>query len=100
MSYFYRVNNAQVIQEKERQIKHLAETNAQLNTKNLALNTKVAELEAELAWFRRMVFGQKRERFIPSDPSQLEMALGVETDQSVEPESEPEPEGGAGVASH
>lgn len=68
------MKHAQIIQKKDQQIALLQDENAQL--------------KEELAWFRRQVFGQKRERFIPADPAQLEMELGVEDSKAAEPEVE------------
>lgn len=38
---------------------------------------EVEELRERLAWFERMVFGQKRERFVPENPEQMALALGL-----------------------
>jgi hypothetical protein len=43
------------------------------------LKQKNAYLEAELAALKRMVFGSKRERFIPGDNGQLTLGLHPET---------------------
>lgn len=64
----------QIIQEQGQQIAVLTDENARL--------------KARVAWFERQVFGQKRERFIPSDPAQLEMELGVEKGEVPTPEIE------------
>ena len=82
------MNKEEIIQEKDRQISHLAEKNILLSHKVLALSDEMSALQEELAWFRRQVFGQKRERFIPTDLAQLEMELGVENSQKAEPEIE------------
>ena len=44
---------------------------------NTALKDLVAELRHQLEWLKRQVFGQKTERYIPSDDNQLTLALGV-----------------------
>lgn len=56
----------------------LAEINSELQQKN-------AFLEQELAQLKRMIFGAKSERFIPSDPAQ--MVLGLEGVKALETES-------------
>ena len=49
-----------------------AETIVELQQQN-------AFLEQELAQLKRMLFGAKRERFVPTDPGQLPLALEVDT---------------------
>jgi transposase len=68
------VNKDQIIHQKEQQI--------------AVLEGEILQLKEELAWFRRQVFGQKRERFVPSDPAQLEMALGIENGEASAPQVE------------
>jgi transposase len=68
------VSKEEIIQERDRQISHLAEENLLL--------------KEQLDWFRRQLFGQKRERFIPVDPDQLEMELGLEKSEAPAPETE------------
>ncbi|RMG70683.1 MAG: hypothetical protein D6722_08350, partial [Bacteroidetes bacterium] len=75
------MNHAQIIRKKDQQIAQLEEEKVQLADEN-------AQLKEELAWFRRQVFGQKRERFVPTDPAQLSMDLGVEDRGKAEPEVE------------
>lgn len=63
-----------IIQEKDQQI--------------ALLEDEVVALKERLAWFERQLFGQKRERFIPSDPAQLEMDLGAAEGEAPAPEVE------------
>jgi hypothetical protein len=42
-------------------------------------------LRYELEKLKRMIFGTKSERFVPSDPSQLQMELGQPAPAPVEP---------------
>ena len=51
---------------------------------NLLFNT--AQLEYEIAWLKRQIFGRKSERFIPTDDSQL--SLGVQVQAEVLQEAE------------
>jgi len=44
---------------------------------NAALKEQNAELRQQLEWLKRQIFGQKTERYIPSDDSQLALALGI-----------------------
>ena len=48
-----------------------------LLTENAALKDQVKELRQQLEWLKRQVFGQKNERYIPSDDNQTSLALGV-----------------------
>ena len=48
------------------------------------LQSENAFLKQELAQLKRLIFGQKRERFIPADSNQLDMAIATA------PEPEPE----------
>jgi len=75
------VSQDPIIQQKDQQIAVLEQENIQLTDEN-------AQLKARVAWFERQVFGQKRERFIPSDPGQLQMELGVENAEAAAPEVE------------
>ncbi len=56
--------------------------------KFLANDAKVAYLQLELEKLKRMIYGTKSERFIPSDPSQLSMDLGHQVPAPVEPQTE------------
>ncbi len=49
---------------------------------------KVDELEAQLAWLKRQLFGQKRERFVPEDPNQMALDLGLEAREKQQAEEE------------
>ena len=53
----------------------LQEENQKLAKINTELEQQNAFLEQELAQLKRMLFGAKRERFIPTDPGQLPLAL-------------------------
>lgn len=47
-------------------------------------SSRVEELEFQLDWFKRQIFGTKSERFLPDDDQQLmlELGIGPNTDQS------------------
>jgi transposase len=45
---------------------------------------EIAYLKQELAQFKRMLFGAKSERFIPSDPGQLSLGFDVEQQENQE----------------
>ena len=50
---------------------------------------RIADLEHELAQFKRMIFGRKSERFIPSDPDQLNIEMeGLEPVEDLAHETE------------
>ena len=66
----------------------LIEEVAALKAENMKLSEELTRLKEENAWFIRQVFGQKRERFIPSDPAQLQMDLGVEASNPAPSETE------------
>jgi transposase len=44
---------------------------------NAALKDQIAELRQQLEWLKRQVFGQKTERYVPSDENQTSLALDV-----------------------
>lgn len=46
-----------------------------LYAQNLALKARVEDLESQLAWFRRQVFGGKTERLLVESPAQAKLAL-------------------------
>jgi transposase len=48
-----------------------------LQTQNLQLQSRLAEVEFQLEWFKRQVFGSKSERFIPDDEMQTMLELGI-----------------------
>lgn len=56
----------------------LLEMNAALQNSNAALQIEVFRLKEQLSLFQRLLFGQKRERFVPGDDRQLELGLNVE----------------------
>lgn len=56
--------------------------------KFLANDAKVAYLQLELEKLKRMIYGTKSERFIPSDPSQISMDLGLSAPAPVESKTE------------
>jgi hypothetical protein len=39
----------------------------------LATRARLAEVEAQLRWFKQQLFGAKSERRLPPDPSQLSL---------------------------
>jgi transposase len=58
----------------------LRKENEELAQINSEQQQKIVYLQQELAQLKRLIFGSKRERFIPSDTGQLTLALdGVET---------------------
>jgi len=62
------------------QLRQENEKLAQINTEQ---EQKITYLEHELAQLKRMVFGSRRERFVPSDSGQLALGLeGVETKET------------------
>ncbi len=75
------MNKGQTLLEKDQQIRDLTGRNAQLCD-------EISFLKERLAWLERQVFGQKRERFIPADPNQLEIELGVEKIEAPAAETE------------
>lgn len=66
----------------------LLETNAALQQSNAALQIEVFRLKEQLALFQRLLFGQKRERFVPGDDRQLELGLNIEKQSPPQPETE------------
>ena len=74
---------AEVLRERAEKAVAQAE-NIALRSENIALMVKSGELEARhlatleaLAKLQRHVFGEKSERFVPGDPNQLQLDLGV-----------------------
>jgi len=56
-----------------------------LEVENSELQSKVLYLQQELGKLKRMIFGSKSERFIPTDSSQLSMDLeGIEEKRETE----------------
>ena len=47
----------------------------ELFKENLALKGRVADLEAQVAWFRRHVFGQRSEKLVVDSPMQAKLGL-------------------------
>ncbi len=47
----------------------------QLYQETLALKARVADLEAQVAWFRRHVFGQRSEKHVIDSPTQAKLGL-------------------------
>lgn len=66
----------QPVSVNENTILQLRQENEKLVQINAGQEQKITYLEHELAQLKRMVFGSKRERFIPADSGQL--ALGLE----------------------
>jgi len=62
------------------------QTSVELAEENLLLRQEVTFLKEELAQLRRMIFGSKKERFIPSDDSQ--QSLFDQEEQNTLPEKE------------
>ena len=60
-----------------------------LQAENASLKTEILQLKDELAEIRRLIFGQKRERFIPVfDDNQLNLEVDVETVGEAETKTE------------
>jgi transposase len=51
--------------------------NRLLKAENLSLKDLVADLQEQLAWFKRQVFGTKSERVIPLNDAQIALPLGA-----------------------
>ena len=60
----------------------------ELVAQNALLTSKVSYLEQELAQIKRLIFGQRRERFIPADNHQMVIALDGEPQSAKAPETE------------
>ena len=52
--------------------------------------SKVEELEFQIDWFKRQIFGGKSERFIPSSDLQTALDLGVVSKQDIDNEEKPQ----------
>jgi transposase len=55
----------------------LLDTIRLLESKNLQLQSRLAEVEFNLEWFKRQMFGKKSERFTSDDETQTMLDLGV-----------------------
>lgn len=64
----------------EEDIQRLVAENRALKEERQRLSEQVARLKGEVAEFQRMIFGSKRERFVPTQKNgaQLELALDVD----------------------
>lgn len=87
------MQNGQVTYKKNRPISE--EEYLLVQKENIELSEKVANLTAELLYYKhelaqlkRMIFGSKSERHIGFDPSQLNLGLDVETVEQPERETE------------
>lgn len=69
--YLRAVSKEEIIEEKEAKI-------ADLEAENL-------QLRHERDWLKRQIFGQKRERFVPDNPEQLALELGLAQQQEAIP---------------
>ena len=58
-------------------IESMIAENTALKSAVTFLTDENTELRNQLEWLKRQVFGQKTERYIPSDDNQLALALGV-----------------------
>jgi transposase len=66
-----------------------ARTNQELVAENARLVSEITYLKQELDTLKRMIFGQKRERFVPADPDkQMSLELGDEPWQAIKNEIE------------
>ena len=68
----------QIIREQDQKITLLEDEKAHLENEKARLAEELVRLKEENAWFRRQMFGQKRERFVPADPAQLQMDFGLQ----------------------
>jgi transposase len=60
-----------------------------LIAENAALKQELAWARIEIAELKRMIFGSKSERYVPTDPGQLQLPLGeIETVKQPEPEKQ------------
>lgn len=50
--------------------------NSLLKAENLSLRDLVTDLQEQVAWFKRQVFGQKSERVVPINDAQIALPLG------------------------
>ena len=51
------------------------------------LEAEMMELKQRLAWFERMMFSRKSERFVPDEESAGQLSLGFESEQTQEVEA-------------
>jgi transposase len=63
-------------------------TYEELLAQNAALQLEVFQLKEQLSLFQRLLFGQKRERFVPGNDHQLELGLDIEKQSPAQPETE------------
>jgi transposase len=63
-------------------------TYEELLAENATLQLEVFQLKEKLSLFERLLFGQKRERFVPGNDHQLELGLNIEKQSSPRPETE------------
>ena len=64
---------ALLIKTQADQIRQLTESNAKQSEQLLALQEKIDQLLAQLAWFTRQFFGKKSEKLAHLDPNQLSL---------------------------
>lgn len=64
---------ALLIKTQADQIRQLTESNAKQSEQLLALQEKIDQLLAQLAWFTRQFFGRKSEKLAQLDPNQLSL---------------------------
>ena len=62
-------------------IERILTDNQHLRESNRVLTSELEEAKEQLAYLRRQIYGQKRERFVPPE-NQLSMDLGIEGDDS------------------
>lgn len=84
---FLSVQNQSVIAE-ETPLSLLQEENKKLTEINTEFQQKIAFLEHELAQLKRMIFGSKRERYVPADNGQLSLDLDAELIAELQQEEE------------
>ncbi len=77
-----------VIKELQIENEEFKVENERLQTENTGLRLELDFAKLELAKFKRLIFGQKRERHITESPSQLQLELGLEIPEPPQIEQE------------
>lgn len=72
-----------MIETQATSIEQLQAENAFLQNKRIVLEAQIANLQEQLAWFRRQIFGKRSERIIPTPDDQLEFAFEWPESQEV-----------------
>jgi transposase len=83
--------DALIVAPRQELIDTIVSQTSQIKTQtkqNEQLKSRIQEIEFQLEWFKRQVFGSKSERFIPDDDLQTMLALGVEKQAESQPVNE------------